>query len=367
MGEISNNLYFLHVKFLLAPGVTPTIPLEIALYTKINKMMDLWHHQMGHIREKATRNLLKFVLDVTFLLNDTFSKCKPCIISKHARPPCPLSLSPKSLELLALLFIDLCGPFPVITPHSKSYMIVFMDDCSDAIKVHLLATKDQSYDAYKKTKAAWKLKMGKKVKVIHFDPGGEFVGSEFIASLKADSIFVDIVPQGEHWKNWKMEHCMQTLQRCMLAMITAVQVTLYYWGEAALCSAFLQNIMITSSLPPNVTPFEIFHKHKLNIKFLCMFGSRCLAQVPLELQTKLGAKSVECLFMGYPPSGRGYCVCSLKTNHFFNSGSVYFDENIPYHVCHKIPYDPIDYSTLPFPQSMFDSVTSYHNTSISPL
>ncbi|PPQ72559.1 hypothetical protein CVT25_004982 [Psilocybe cyanescens] len=269
MGEISNNLYFLHVKFLLAPGVTPTIPLEIALYTKINKMMDLWHHQMGHIREKATRNLLKFVLDVTFLLNDTFSKCKPCIISKHARPPCPLSLSPKSLELLALLFIDLCGPFPVITPHSKSYMIVFMDDCSDAIKVHLLATKDQSYDAYKKTKAAWKLKMGKKVKVIHFDPGGEFVGSEFIASLKADSIFVDIVPQGEHWKNWKMEHCMQTLQRCMLAMITAVQVTLYYWGEAALCSAFLQNIMITSSLPPNVTPFEIFHKHKLNIKFLC--------------------------------------------------------------------------------------------------
>jgi hypothetical protein len=53
--------------------------------------------------------------------------------------------------------------------------------------------------------------------------------------------------------------------------------------------------------------------------------------------------------MGYPPSGRGYRVRSLATNHFFDSGNVIFDENIPYHALHEVSSTPIDYSSLPFP------------------
>ena len=51
--------------------------------------------------------------------------------------------------------------------------------------------------------------------------------------------------------------------------------------------------------------------------------------------------------MGYPPSGRGYRVHSLATNHFFDSGNVIFDENIPYHALHEVSATPIDYSSLP--------------------
>ena len=127
-----------------------------------------------------------------------------------------------------------------------------------------------------------------------------------------------------------MEHMFCTLQGRMLAMITAAQLPLYYWGEAALTAAHLYNLTIMSTLPPNVTPFEVFHDQKPSVAYLWVWGVRCFAHVPTELQTKLGAKSVECLFMGYPPSGRGYRVRSLETNHFFDSGSVIFDENIPY-------------------------------------
>ena len=59
--------------------------------------------------------------------------------------------------------------------------------------------------------------------------------------------------------------------------------------------------------------------------------------------------------MGYPPSGRGYHVRSLTTNHFFDSGNVIFDENIPCHALHEVSSTPVDYSPLPFPAAAPDA------------
>jgi len=52
--------------------------------------------------------------------------------------------------------------------------------------------------------------------------------------------------------------------------------------------------------------------------------------------------------MGYPPGQRGYRVRSIATHHFFTSGNVIFDENIPYNSLHSLSTVPNDYSTLPF-------------------
>ena len=43
---------------------------------------------------------------------------------------------------------------------------------------------------------------------------------------------------------------------------------------------------------------------------------------------KLGPKSQEVLFMGYPPGVKGYQVCDVATSQFFNSHDVVFDENM---------------------------------------
>jgi hypothetical protein len=52
--------------------------------------------------------------------------------------------------------------------------------------------------------------------------------------------------------------------------------------------------------------------------------------------------------MGYPPGQRGYRVRSIATHHFFTSGNVIFDENIPYDSLHSLPTVLNDYSFLPF-------------------
>ena len=103
------------------------------------------------------------------------------------------------------------------------------------------------------------------------------------------------MPRYEHWKNGKMERVFRTLQGRMLAMLTAAQLPLTYWGEAALTAAFLFNLTTSLTLPNNVTPYELLKATKPDVSHLRTWGVHCFAHVPVELQTKLGNKSVECL------------------------------------------------------------------------
>lgn len=62
--------------------------------------------------------------------------------------------------------------------------------------------------------------------------------------------------------------------------------------------------------------------------------------------------------MGYPPGGRGYRVRDIKTNHFYHTTNVVFDENIPYRPAHSVPSSPTDYSSLPFLPSVLKNSAS---------
>ncbi|KAJ3494865.1 hypothetical protein NLJ89_g10721 [Agrocybe chaxingu] len=346
-GPMVGNVFVIDVEFLRPPtpvsdGIPKPMP-DVACFSSVAVTLDLWHHRLGHAGEGATRSLLKSTTGVSFSPTDALSKCEPCIIGKHARSPAPSSVGPKTTKLLELIHCDLCGPFPVETPHGKRYFIIFLDDFSNVVNVQLLATKDQAFDAWLLVQAKWENKLGLKVGRFRCDGGGELEGKDqkFVQQLQERGIERDVTPPYEHWKNGKAERLSMT-----------------YWGEAALTAGYLHNLTITSTLPSGVTPFEMFHGRRPDVSHLRVWGVRCFAQVPVEMQKKLGPKSRECLFMGYPPSQRGYRVRDLQTHHFFSSGSVIFDENIPYHALHEVPSTPMDYSSLPFPSSVLDNVAS---------
>ena len=359
--QTNNKLYFVDLEFVLPPH-----PVETTFFAKVPETMDLWHHRMGHIGEAATRSLVRSVKGVNFPPGDQLSKCEPCIIGKHARAPHPSSLTPKSTKLLELVHCDICGPFPVLTPHGKQYLIAFLEDSVNILKVYCLARKDQAAESFHVMRASWERKTGKKIQRFRIDGAGELASSEFVRDLESLGIERDVVPRYEHWKNGKMERVFRTLQGRMLAMLTAAQLPLTYWGEAALTAGFLFNLSTSSTLPPDVTPFEALKTTKPDVSHLRTWGVRCFAHIPVELQTKLGHKSVECLFMGYPPGGRGYRVRSLATNHFFDSGNVIFDENIPYHALHEVSSTPVDYSSLPFPPAVHATQNQSSTTSLPP-
>ncbi|KIJ11431.1 hypothetical protein PAXINDRAFT_57459, partial [Paxillus involutus ATCC 200175] len=54
------------------------------------------------------------------------------------------------------------------------------------------------------------------------------------------------------------------------------------------------------------TPYEMRHSMQPNLSHLRIFGARCFACIPPELQMKLGPRSREAIFVGYPLGVKAY-------------------------------------------------------------
>ena len=131
-----------------------------------------------------------------------------------------------------------------------------------------------------------------------------------------------------HQQKGVAEQIIRTIEGRLLAMLHLAGLLQTYWGEAAFTAAYLHNRTESRVLPPGQMPYEMLHGQCPNLSHLWVWGCRAFAHVPLELQDKLGPKSREVLFMGYPPGVKGYHVRDVKTGQFFTSHNVIFDENL---------------------------------------
>ena len=111
------------------------------------------------------------------------------------------------------------------------------------------------------------------------------------------------------------------------------------WGEAALCAAYLFNRSESRALSPGITPYEALHGSKPDLSHLRVFGARCFARIPAELQVKLGPRSREAIFMGYPPGVKAWRCRDKESGTFFNSRDVIFDKSFS---THPFPTDDSD-------------------------
>ena len=82
----------------------------------------------------------------------------------------------KSSGVLELVHIDICGPFPMASWNGQQYFITFIDDYSHYGYLYLIHEKSQSLDVFKSYKAKIENQLGKKIKAIKSNHGGEYYG-----------------------------------------------------------------------------------------------------------------------------------------------------------------------------------------------
>ena len=108
------------------------------------------------------------------------------------------------------------------------------------------------------------------------------------------------------------------------------------WGEALLTANFILNrIPFKSS---NKSPYELWKGRIPSYKMIKVWG--CLAKVliPLPKRTKLGPKTIDCVFIGFANASAAYRflvyksdVSDIHVNTIIESVDVEFFENIfPY-------------------------------------
>jgi len=183
------NLFFVDLKFLTPDSLSIRMKRpEISAFAHVPLSWDLWHAWLGHPSGDAVKYLPIFATGIKLDVSTALQRCEPCIMAKHPRKPYPSSDMPCAMQMLDLIHSDLCGPFPIATPHGKYHFVIFLDDHTNLLNLQLLATRDQALEAWTLVRKRWENHAERTVKVFHSDNGGEFISRAFTESLAAAGI-----------------------------------------------------------------------------------------------------------------------------------------------------------------------------------
>ena len=111
-----------------------------------------------------------------------FSKgfCQGCILGKHPEHNYEKASRERTSAPLELIHGDIAGPFPHMSMIQSKYALTFIDEFSRYCWVHFLKHKSEFFYLFKVFKALVEHQSGRKLKILRYDNGGEYVKSEFI-------------------------------------------------------------------------------------------------------------------------------------------------------------------------------------------
>ena len=134
----------------------------------------LWHKRLGHI---SRQRLERFVRNGVFSNLDfsNFETCVVCLKGKMTDKTRKWKIY-RCGSTLDLIHTDICGPLTPPTLEGYKYFITFIDVFSRYGYVELIYEKSEPLNVFKTFKDKVELQLGKPIKVVMFDRGGEYYG-----------------------------------------------------------------------------------------------------------------------------------------------------------------------------------------------
>ncbi|GJT74556.1 retrotransposon protein, putative, ty1-copia subclass [Tanacetum coccineum] len=152
----------------------------------------LWHCRLGHISKKHIEKLQHDGL-LNSTDNQSFEKCISCMSGKMARKPYTHQVE-RAKDLLGLIHIDVYGPFRTVSKQGASYSVTFTDDFSRYGYVYLLKHKHEVFETFKVFQKEVENQLGKTIKSLRSDRGGEYTSQEFLDHVKEHGIIAHRTP-----------------------------------------------------------------------------------------------------------------------------------------------------------------------------
>ena len=84
--------------------------------------------------------------------------------------------------------MDVCGPFNVQARGGYEYFVTFIDDCSRYGYAYLMHRESETFEKFKEFRVETKKQLGKPIKALRSDRGGEYLDEEFRSYLTDNGI-----------------------------------------------------------------------------------------------------------------------------------------------------------------------------------
>ncbi|XP_073025153.1 uncharacterized protein [Primulina eburnea] len=246
--------------------------------------------------------------------NDTYLKDdQKTIFAKGERARTPLHN----------IYSDVCGPLNVKARGGYEYFITFIDDYSRYGYAYLMQRKFETFEKFKQFRAEVENQLGKSIKTLRSDRGGEYMDYEFKNHLIENRILSQLTAPGTPQQNCVAERRNRTLLDMMRSMLSYSSLPNSFWGYALDTSVYILNIFPSKSIPK--TPLELWNCKKLGLRHIRMWG--CPAHVLKGKTGNLEPRSEVCIFVGYPKGTRGGLFYNATENKVFVSTNATFLEH----------------------------------------
>ncbi len=248
---------------------------------KNNPNKELWHCRFGHLGMDNISKLLNenMVEGMSNARNTDMSDvCEACVQGKQHRTPYPKKSSNKATELFKTVHSDVCGPMNVKSFGKSQYFVTFIDEYSRYTEVYFLKSKDEVLEKFKQYVNQVE-KLGKRVKNLRSDNGGEYCSRVFDDYLKAKGITHQTTVPHRPEQNGIAERMNRTLVEAAHSMMFHAGMPKEFWAEAIHTAAYVHNRSPTRSLK-EVTPFQRMYGQKPDVSNLRVFGCIAFKHIP---------------------------------------------------------------------------------------
>ena len=268
----------------------------------------LWHKRLGHISKDRVERLIK--TNILSALKNDLETCVDCCRCKMTKIRKKTAV--RSSDLLKVIHTDISGPYTE-TLCRNFYFITFIDDYSRYGYLYLIKENGEYLDKFKIFWTEVEKQLGKVIKVVRSDRGGEYYGKHgdaghlkgpFAKYLEDSGIVAQFTMPGSPEQNGVAERSDRTLMEMVRSMISRKNLPGFLWGEALKTALYILNRVPTKAVP--LTPFELWTGRKPSLNHLMVWG--CPAEVKLynPILSKLDSRTTRCYFVSYPEHSKGY-------------------------------------------------------------
>ena len=150
---------------------------------------------------------------------------------------------------LKLIHTDVCGPMSTQAKGGYEYFITFIDDYSRYGYVYLMRQKFEAFENLKEFKAEVKNQLGKCIKAIQSDRGGEYLLGDFKDYLTQNEIVSQLTAPRTPQQNGVAERRNRNLLEMVRSMMSYSTLPVSFWGYALKTAMHILNLVPSKSIP----------------------------------------------------------------------------------------------------------------------
>jgi hypothetical protein len=285
---------------------------------------EVWHMRLGHPNQDVLQQLLRNKAIV--ISKTSHSLCDACQMGKICKLPFASSDFVSS-RLLERVHCDLWGPAPVVSSQGFRYYVIFIDNYSRFTWFYPLRLKSDFFSVFLTFQKMVENQCQQKIASFQCDGGGEFISNQFVSHLAECGIRQLISCPYTPQQNGIAERKHRHITELGSSMMFQGKVPQFLWVEAFYTSNFLCNLLPSSVLKDQKSPYEVLMGKAPVYTSLRVFGCACYPNLRPYASNKFDPKSLLCVFTGYNEKYKGYKCFHPPTGKIYINRHVLFDES----------------------------------------